>query len=298
MHYTKTNERGITLIALVLTIVVMVIIAGISVAVAIDSNGLINKTSEEIGKTNTSIRIKTISEALSRYYIKNQGKLYLSDLPEKVIGSNDEEYEVNYIDATIGGFTFEELGIIDVVEKKIQLYCVGKESTKKYYLYNIDSGRVSYYEDDTKKLDFNIEHRPGVREYTDEINNTTFKFLDKYLIVTNSKGEMLYSIKNDRSLYELDNVSYSSYSNSSNKCNVSNGVMNFRISNNEISGNYAAIKESSSSSTRTVYLVINNSEGNELFYKGTEEYDINNRKRILNILDEEFQAFFYSRISD
>ena len=299
MHYSEINERGITLVALVLTIIIMLVIAGIAIGTSLDSNGVLTKTSEEIENTNRSIRIKTISEALSKLYIKNQGKLMLSDIPEKINGSNDEVYEVNYREATIGGFTFEDLGINRIIERKLQYYCVGNEKTNKYYLYNIDNGRIAYYEDNTKKIDFSVSFRNQGNDnvYNDAEHNTSFRFFDDNLIVTNDNGEMLYAIKNNKELYELNRASYEGENNKKNKCSITDGTINFNINNTEISGYYAAIKENKSEMTRTIYLVINN--GNrDYFYKGTEVYDIDNKIRRLSILDENFVGFFFFMIKD
>lgn len=299
MHYSEINERGITLVALVLTIIIMLVIAGIAIGTSLDSNGVLTKTSEEIENTNRSIRIKTISEALSKLYIKNQGKLMLSDIPEKINGSNDEVYEVNYREATIGGFTFEDLGINRIIERKLQYYCVGNEKTNKYYLYNIDNGRIAYYEDNTKKIDFSVSFRNQGNDnvYNDAEHNTSFRFFDDNLIVTNDNGEMLYAIKNNKELYELNRASYEGENNKKNKCSITDGTINFNINNTEISGYYAAIKENKSEMTRTIYLVISN--GNrDYFYKGTEVYDIDNKIRRLSILDENFVGFFFFMIKD
>ena len=49
----KTKEKGITLIALVVTIVVLLILAGVSISMLTGENGIINKAQE--AKVNTEI---------------------------------------------------------------------------------------------------------------------------------------------------------------------------------------------------------------------------------------------------
>ena len=49
--YNLDNERGITLVALVVTIVVLLILAGISISLVLGENGLINNAKEARDKT-------------------------------------------------------------------------------------------------------------------------------------------------------------------------------------------------------------------------------------------------------
>ena len=42
----RTNEKGITLIALVLTLIVLLIISGISISMLTGQNGILNRTVE------------------------------------------------------------------------------------------------------------------------------------------------------------------------------------------------------------------------------------------------------------
>ena len=51
----KTNERGITLISLVITIVVLLILAGVAINLAVDSDGIFGKAQEAADKWNTAI---------------------------------------------------------------------------------------------------------------------------------------------------------------------------------------------------------------------------------------------------
>ena len=47
------GQKGITLVALVVTIIVLIILAGVSIALVLGDNGLINKAKE--GKTNYAL---------------------------------------------------------------------------------------------------------------------------------------------------------------------------------------------------------------------------------------------------
>lgn len=47
------GQKGITLVALVVTIIVLIILAGVSIALVLGDNGIINKAKE--GKTNYAL---------------------------------------------------------------------------------------------------------------------------------------------------------------------------------------------------------------------------------------------------
>ena len=45
--YKNMNSKGITLIALVMTIIVLIILAGVSVSIVMDKNGLMSRAKEQ-----------------------------------------------------------------------------------------------------------------------------------------------------------------------------------------------------------------------------------------------------------
>ena len=66
------NNKGITLIALVVTIIVLLILAGVSIAMLTGQNGILNRASESsvtnaIGEAKDQVAL-TVSEAVADYY--------------------------------------------------------------------------------------------------------------------------------------------------------------------------------------------------------------------------------------
>jgi len=55
MEKRKTNERGITLISLVITIILLLILATVAISLAVDSDGLFSKAGDAANKWNTSV---------------------------------------------------------------------------------------------------------------------------------------------------------------------------------------------------------------------------------------------------
>ena len=68
------NQKGITLIALVITIIVLLILAGVAIAMLSGENGILNKASESAKDTAVSSAKETIgltvNEAITDYYDK------------------------------------------------------------------------------------------------------------------------------------------------------------------------------------------------------------------------------------
>ena len=66
------NQKGITLIALVITIIVLLILAGVAIAMLSGENGILNKASESAKDTAISSAKETIglkvNEAITEYY--------------------------------------------------------------------------------------------------------------------------------------------------------------------------------------------------------------------------------------
>ncbi len=53
-NMVEKNEKGITLIALVITIIILLILAGITIATLTGENGILSKASTAKGRTNDS----------------------------------------------------------------------------------------------------------------------------------------------------------------------------------------------------------------------------------------------------
>lgn len=71
----KNNQKGITLIALVVTIIVLLILAGVSIAMLTGQNGILNRASEASYQTKLQNAAESMSynvtEAITDYYNKN-----------------------------------------------------------------------------------------------------------------------------------------------------------------------------------------------------------------------------------
>lgn len=79
------NQRGITLIALVITIIVLLILAGVSIAMLSGDNGILTRANQAADETAFATArenvANTINEAMTNYY----GNLYVNDVTTSTI---------------------------------------------------------------------------------------------------------------------------------------------------------------------------------------------------------------------
>ena len=87
---TKKLEKGITLIALVITIIVLLILAGISVAMLTGDNGILNKS--------TTAKVKTENGT-----VEEQAKLLLSEYQLYKKTENIAGTSINYLERSATG---------------------------------------------------------------------------------------------------------------------------------------------------------------------------------------------------
>ena len=108
-------NKGITLIALVVTIIVLLIFAGISISMLTGQNGIINRASEAKEKTNDANDLEYLQvkayEAMTEYYAKNdsgvENEFILGELgkvegietniPQGIIKYNGKTYDVSEV---------------------------------------------------------------------------------------------------------------------------------------------------------------------------------------------------------
>ena len=104
----KKKEKGITLVALVVTIVVLLILAGVSINLVLGENGLINKAKEAKIRTmeeqeNTLNGMNSLSDEIEHAINENEKKIKIGDYVNYTYDSsenytyNDEEKKLSYV---------------------------------------------------------------------------------------------------------------------------------------------------------------------------------------------------------
>ena len=74
----KENQKGITLIALVITIIVLLILASVSIAMLTGDNGILTQAKKAQEKTEIASEIESINMVVM-VLIKNNGKLEIKE---------------------------------------------------------------------------------------------------------------------------------------------------------------------------------------------------------------------------
>ena len=146
--YNLKNGYGITLIALVVTIVVLLILAGISVSMLTGQNGILNRASEAKEKT-------SLSQKQEKTNLANMEEL----INEKIAGKSIEQ--VN--DANPG-----------VLEQESEnVYVINSIEDLVFFSYDVRNGNT--YEGKTVKLGTSLDFN-SVKSYSDAFRTDYGKY--------------------------------------------------------------------------------------------------------------------------
>ena len=130
-HASNFNKNGITLIALVVTIVVLLILAGISLNLVLGNNGIVTKANLAVVKQENA----TVAEAM-QFKVNYYNMESIEDI--KIALQNDGIMDAN--------------GIVDTYTLLEQKLKTGNGSNKKD-VYVIEDGHLYYYDKNEEKTD-------------------------------------------------------------------------------------------------------------------------------------------------
>lgn len=127
----KKHEKGITLVALVVTIVVLLILAGVSISSVIWNNGIITKAKEAETKTKEGQAKDEMSLVVVEYYVSESNETLEEFLKSKIPDRIDKVTNNN------GKLTIEKNGYtltVDNVDnsKKDDITSGGSEEGSKF----------------------------------------------------------------------------------------------------------------------------------------------------------------------
>lgn len=134
------NQRGITLIALVITIIVLLILAGVSIAMLTGNNGVLNRatTAQEktVTTTNEEILKLAVSECIMAHYEAEEESLNIDvDALKGAIEKTSSDYTV----ITTGTPT---AGQVLITLNGTNLEVVFGDDTSKTYKVNTTTGKI------------------------------------------------------------------------------------------------------------------------------------------------------------
>jgi len=164
MKKSFKNKKGITLIALVVTIIVLIILAGISISLVLGNNGIITKAKE--GKEDAIVGQE-----------KEQVELAYVSAAVKKLGDNVTEQDLqDELDASVG------TNKTKVTEKDNNLLNVWFYDTA--HNYNIDNGKVSKVE----PLELHISNYAELLDFANRVNNG--ELFEDYIVYLDKDIEM------------------------------------------------------------------------------------------------------------
>ena len=195
----KAKERGITLIALVITIIILIILATIAIRGAVGDNGLVGWAKEARDKTKQGEEDEDKAMSDLDKYIEEQTAdsgviINISKTPETE-KTGAVILKVENIEGIEGEYTItnpdgENLNIQKVTENGTYTFKVTETNTGERYIKsvqvsNIDIAMQDYYVDDEMSSDIFIFDKSG--------NKTTFE--DAYVIYNNERIDISSCIK-------------------------------------------------------------------------------------------------------
>ena len=95
MKKWKNRNKGITLIALVITIIVLLILAGVTIATLTGDNGLLTKASNSKEKNEEVKKLELIQLAISAAKIEGEGTLTTKNLNDELNANFNDNKTVN-----------------------------------------------------------------------------------------------------------------------------------------------------------------------------------------------------------
>ena len=176
------SNRGITLIALVVTIIVLIILAGISINLILGENGIIKKATNSKEAT----IIAREKENIRMAYQKAKMELDLTETKITAEGIEEElkKYTENVKVEEIEQSAIGDLEIVVNIESATDFAEITFEETTHKYVVALPAGEVS------KVKNITFTYNPPLNEWTkDEVVVTASTNLEGYTIETSANGE-------------------------------------------------------------------------------------------------------------
>ncbi len=176
----KNGQKGITLIALIITIIVLIILAGISIAMISGQNGILNRTAEasvqaDIAETKEKIKL----ELMGKY--DNNGKYSDTDVINAVSKVTGNQVQIG--DKTVLSKKGNSVNIADLwqnqVTKELTITCEEEETESRATALKVKVAGVMSYEEYARDYIKDVQDGPDLINifvegfnYTNNMNRT------------------------------------------------------------------------------------------------------------------------------
>lgn len=146
----ETKNRGITLISLVITIIIMLILAGVVITLALGNNGLIGKAKEAKEETNKQTAIEQINLKIANSIMKKYAEEQRDPTLQEIADDFCEDDEIEYVK-----LTSQKLASLDKVEigenksffAKLKKYPYEFEIGSSLKILNVDGEKIEHKTD-------------------------------------------------------------------------------------------------------------------------------------------------------
>lgn len=210
----KTNQKGITLIALIVTIIVLLILAGVTSAMLTGRNGIVNNAKNASEQTKKASAIESINILLSEWKIRNlTEKTSLENfLNEKVnIDFTSVEKRRNNFIVVKGGYQIaisedgKVLGEIQIITEKLEL------KNNFYFWDGVEQPNTSYC-----YTAIDVKEGDTIDCYTNYETHQTIYFLcemNNNILIQNLRDVEQYIVPRgvDKIYISLSNVNYGKF---------------------------------------------------------------------------------------
>ena len=310
----KIKEKGITLIALVVTIIILLILAGVTISLVVGQGGLINRAKRSVGKYQEASKneqniLEQYSEAIDEetgekligkivydswhlgkgYCLLNDGKVYSF----QVLPSNyDYDFDLTYVTDNVK----EIYSCRVTIYQSIYFFIYYLTNDNKLYLLYPEEGKL--IADNVKEFKFDGHTRAYLTTSNELFEGSFEKGLDTFVKAGDDVKEysLRYYITNSNELFEGDDYNMWSYSYKTYKKiadNVKKGGAPYYISNSdelfvgdEVSDTYQNFKK----------IADNVKEGSSKFYINTanELYICNSdNNKEYKYIDKNVKKYYY-----
>ena len=162
-----TKNSGITLIALVITIIVLLILAGVTIMSVTGENGILSRSISAREETKKAQALEELKEKIMEVQIDKKGDATLQDIIDALQSDTENSYTVSTELATITGATPD-------LTNKSELYILYKD-----YWFKINSKLEVSFVKDSDSNDNNIEGNEEDEKEEEKEDENVVKISDK-----------------------------------------------------------------------------------------------------------------------
>ena len=136
------NQKGITLIALVITIIVLLILAGVSIAMLTGENGILNKATTAVDESEKAEAEETLKLAVAEILANKLDPTYTGDLDEINVDNLEDRVPANNSNVSVDSTTSQDISESGDIVAQSKVVLKINDSTHTFYV-AAENGKIS-----------------------------------------------------------------------------------------------------------------------------------------------------------